>query len=126
MQLQGACFCIGHPRTELFREPSWGKCFIFELSMFNFPKWTFKFYPIRFHDCINSLRNTRICVFFQKKPTLKGSINLSKIKCVEIVCCDVPIPCNYKYPFQVSLKVLKIRKCIKILNAYIHPQKNCA
>uniref|UniRef100_A0A674P4E6 Tyrosine-protein kinase n=1 Tax=Takifugu rubripes TaxID=31033 RepID=A0A674P4E6_TAKRU len=36
-----------------------------------------------------------------KKPTLKGCINLSKIKCVEIVCCDVPIPCNYKYPFQV-------------------------
>ncbi|TNM98830.1 hypothetical protein fugu_013394 [Takifugu bimaculatus] len=36
-----------------------------------------------------------------KKPTLKGCINLSKIKCVEIVCSDVPIPCNYKYPFQV-------------------------
>ncbi|XP_076018981.1 tyrosine-protein kinase ITK/TSK [Genypterus blacodes] len=36
-----------------------------------------------------------------KKPTLKGCIELSRIKCVEIVCSDVPIPCNYKYPFQV-------------------------
>uniref|UniRef100_A0A668AUP6 Tyrosine-protein kinase n=1 Tax=Myripristis murdjan TaxID=586833 RepID=A0A668AUP6_9TELE len=24
-----------------------------------------------------------------------------KIKCVEIVCTDIPIPCSYKYPFQV-------------------------
>uniref|UniRef100_UPI003AB012A7 tyrosine-protein kinase ITK/TSK isoform X2 n=1 Tax=Centroberyx gerrardi TaxID=166262 RepID=UPI003AB012A7 len=36
-----------------------------------------------------------------KKPTLKGCIVLSRIKCVEIVCSDVPIPCSYKYPFQV-------------------------
>ncbi|CAK6967751.1 tyrosine-protein kinase ITK/TSK [Scomber scombrus] len=36
-----------------------------------------------------------------KKPMVKGCIELSKIKCVDIVCADVPIPCNYKYPFQV-------------------------
>ncbi|KAK5865080.1 hypothetical protein PBY51_016271 [Eleginops maclovinus] len=36
-----------------------------------------------------------------KKPLLKGCIELSRIKCVEIVCSDAPIPCNYKYPFQV-------------------------
>ncbi|XP_045885924.1 tyrosine-protein kinase ITK/TSK isoform X5 [Micropterus dolomieu] len=36
-----------------------------------------------------------------KKPMLKGCIELSRIKCVEIVCTEVPIPCNYKYPFQV-------------------------
>lgn len=36
-----------------------------------------------------------------KKPMMKGCIQLSRIKCVEIVCCDVPIPCNYKYPFQI-------------------------
>ncbi|KAG7241792.1 hypothetical protein INR49_024762, partial [Caranx melampygus] len=36
-----------------------------------------------------------------KKPMMKGCIELSRIKCVEIVCTDVPIPCNYKYPFQV-------------------------
>ncbi|XP_029918152.1 tyrosine-protein kinase ITK/TSK isoform X2 [Myripristis murdjan] len=36
-----------------------------------------------------------------KKPTLKGCIELSRIKCVEIVCTDIPIPCSYKYPFQV-------------------------
>lgn len=42
-------------------------------------------------------------MLFQKKPMLKGCIELYKIKCVEIVCCDVPIPCIYKYPFQVSL-----------------------
>ncbi|XP_053735164.1 tyrosine-protein kinase ITK/TSK isoform X1 [Synchiropus splendidus] len=36
-----------------------------------------------------------------KKPVLKGSIMLSRIKCVEIVLCDLPIPCDYKYPFQV-------------------------
>ncbi|XP_061582367.1 tyrosine-protein kinase ITK/TSK [Cololabis saira] len=36
-----------------------------------------------------------------KKPMPKGCIELSRIKCVEIVCSDVPIPCNYKYPFQV-------------------------
>lgn len=45
---------------------------------------------------------------------LKGCIKLNKIKCVEIVCCDVPIPCRYKYPFQVSLKVLNIRQCVKM------------
>uniref|UniRef100_A0A669DWY9 non-specific protein-tyrosine kinase n=1 Tax=Oreochromis niloticus TaxID=8128 RepID=A0A669DWY9_ORENI len=36
-----------------------------------------------------------------KKPLLKGCIELSRIKCVEIVCTDVPIPCSFKYPFQV-------------------------
>ncbi|XP_068570499.1 tyrosine-protein kinase ITK/TSK isoform X1 [Cebidichthys violaceus] len=36
-----------------------------------------------------------------RKPMLKGCIELSRIKCVEIVCSDLPIPCNYKYPFQV-------------------------
>ncbi|XP_072252167.1 tyrosine-protein kinase ITK/TSK [Leuresthes tenuis] len=36
-----------------------------------------------------------------KKPMLKGCIELSRIKCVEIVCTDVPIPCSFKYPFQV-------------------------
>uniref|UniRef100_A0A3Q4I352 Tyrosine-protein kinase n=1 Tax=Neolamprologus brichardi TaxID=32507 RepID=A0A3Q4I352_NEOBR len=35
-----------------------------------------------------------------KKPLLKGCIELSRIKCVEIVCTDVPIPCSFKYPFQ--------------------------
>ncbi|KAG9346780.1 hypothetical protein JZ751_007099 [Albula glossodonta] len=37
-----------------------------------------------------------------KKPVMKGCIELSRIKCVEIVCTDVMIPCNYKYPFQVA------------------------
>ncbi|KAF0039574.1 hypothetical protein F2P81_007809 [Scophthalmus maximus] len=32
---------------------------------------------------------------------MKGCIELSRIKCVEVVCSDVPIPCNYKYPFQI-------------------------
>ncbi|KAI3351928.1 hypothetical protein L3Q82_020758, partial [Scortum barcoo] len=32
---------------------------------------------------------------------MKGCIELYRIKCVEIVCTDVPIPCNFKYPFQV-------------------------
>uniref|UniRef100_A0A1A8AHD7 Tyrosine-protein kinase n=1 Tax=Nothobranchius furzeri TaxID=105023 RepID=A0A1A8AHD7_NOTFU len=36
-----------------------------------------------------------------KKPMLKGCIQLSRIRCVEIVCSDIPIPCSYKYPFQV-------------------------
>uniref|UniRef100_A0A8C3GAK5 Tyrosine-protein kinase n=1 Tax=Cyclopterus lumpus TaxID=8103 RepID=A0A8C3GAK5_CYCLU len=36
-----------------------------------------------------------------RKPMLKGCIELSRIKCVEIVCSELPIPCNYKYPFQV-------------------------
>uniref|UniRef100_A0A3P8WXY5 Tyrosine-protein kinase n=1 Tax=Cynoglossus semilaevis TaxID=244447 RepID=A0A3P8WXY5_CYNSE len=36
-----------------------------------------------------------------KKPMMKGCIELSRIKCAEIVCSDVPIPCIYKYPFQV-------------------------
>lgn len=49
---------------------------------------------------------------------LKGSIELNKIKCVEIVCCDVPIPCSYKYPFQVSLKVLNISLTVKMQNIY--------
>ncbi|KAK2849400.1 hypothetical protein Q5P01_009234 [Channa striata] len=36
-----------------------------------------------------------------KKPMAKGCIELCKIKCVEIVCSDVPIPCDFKYPFQI-------------------------
>ncbi|XP_067103482.1 tyrosine-protein kinase ITK/TSK isoform X1 [Osmerus mordax] len=36
-----------------------------------------------------------------KKPVQKGSIELARIKCVEIVCSDIPIPCSNKYPFQV-------------------------
>ncbi|XP_029020765.1 tyrosine-protein kinase ITK/TSK [Betta splendens] len=36
-----------------------------------------------------------------KKPMVKGCIELSRIKCVEIVCTDMPIPCNFKYPFQI-------------------------
>ncbi|XP_066505189.1 tyrosine-protein kinase ITK/TSK [Hoplias malabaricus] len=36
-----------------------------------------------------------------KKPITKGCIELSRIKCVEIVRSDVPIPCEFKYPFQV-------------------------
>uniref|UniRef100_UPI0037E8AFCC tyrosine-protein kinase ITK/TSK n=1 Tax=Semicossyphus pulcher TaxID=241346 RepID=UPI0037E8AFCC len=36
-----------------------------------------------------------------RRPMVKGCIKLYTIKCAEIVCSDVPIPCNYKYPFQV-------------------------
>ncbi|TSQ81042.1 Tyrosine-protein kinase ITK/TSK [Bagarius yarrelli] len=36
-----------------------------------------------------------------KKPVQKGCIELSRIKCVETVRSDLPIPCEYKYPFQV-------------------------
>ncbi|XP_020485378.1 tyrosine-protein kinase ITK/TSK isoform X1 [Labrus bergylta] len=36
-----------------------------------------------------------------KKPMVKGCIKLNTIKCAETVFSDVPIPCNYKYPFQV-------------------------
>ncbi|XP_051487550.1 tyrosine-protein kinase ITK/TSK isoform X1 [Apus apus] len=36
-----------------------------------------------------------------KKRTLKGSVELSRIKCVEIVKSDIMIPCQYKYPFQI-------------------------
>lgn len=47
---------------------------------------------------------------FQKKRTLKGSVELSRIKCVEIVKSDIIIPCQYKYPFQVSLSIDYIDK----------------
>ncbi|KAJ3587853.1 hypothetical protein NHX12_011448 [Muraenolepis orangiensis] len=36
-----------------------------------------------------------------KKPTLKGCIQLSAIRCAEIVCSSIPLPCTNKYPFQV-------------------------
>lgn len=52
-----------------------------------------------------------------KRPVLKGSIELSKIKCVEIVNTDLNIPCDYKYPFQVFYD-----------NIYLYifaPDKNC-
>uniref|UniRef100_A0A4W3HBI3 Tyrosine-protein kinase n=1 Tax=Callorhinchus milii TaxID=7868 RepID=A0A4W3HBI3_CALMI len=39
--------------------------------------------------------------FRQGKSIVKGSIDLAKIKCVEIVISDISIPCSYKYPFQV-------------------------
>uniref|UniRef100_A0A663MLN4 Tyrosine-protein kinase n=1 Tax=Athene cunicularia TaxID=194338 RepID=A0A663MLN4_ATHCN len=35
------------------------------------------------------------------KRTLKGSVELSRIRCVEIVKSDIIIPCQYKYPFQI-------------------------
>ncbi|KAK1804453.1 hypothetical protein P4O66_020039 [Electrophorus voltai] len=35
-----------------------------------------------------------------KKPIQKGCIELSRIRCVEIVRSDLPIPCEFKYPFQ--------------------------
>ncbi|KTG45243.1 hypothetical protein cypCar_00027283 [Cyprinus carpio] len=50
--------------------------------------------------------NTQELTYYEhrpgKKPTQKGCIELSHIKCVEIVRSDVPIPCDYKYPFQVA------------------------
>lgn len=62
-----------------------------------------------------------VLFFSQKKRTLKGSIELSRIKCVEIVKSDISIPCHYKYPFQVSLPGLgQIVSCsltmVKILS----------
>uniref|UniRef100_A0A4W3HC28 Tyrosine-protein kinase n=1 Tax=Callorhinchus milii TaxID=7868 RepID=A0A4W3HC28_CALMI len=39
-----------------------------------------------------------------KKSIVKGSIDLAKIKCVEIVISDISIPCSYKYPFQDKRK----------------------
>ncbi|XP_051716639.1 tyrosine-protein kinase ITK/TSK [Ctenopharyngodon idella] len=50
--------------------------------------------------------NTQDLTYFEhrpgKKATQKGCIELSHIKCVEIVRSDVPIPCDYKYPFQIA------------------------
>ncbi|KAG5853488.1 hypothetical protein ANANG_G00073980 [Anguilla anguilla] len=37
-----------------------------------------------------------------KKPAMKGCIELSRIKCVEMVYSEALIPCSYKYPFQVA------------------------
>ncbi|KAJ0050059.1 hypothetical protein NL108_011857, partial [Boleophthalmus pectinirostris] len=36
-----------------------------------------------------------------KKPVLKGSVELNKIKFVEVVNTELPIPCNFKFPFQI-------------------------
>ncbi|XP_062909163.1 tyrosine-protein kinase ITK/TSK-like [Mobula hypostoma] len=36
-----------------------------------------------------------------KKSVMKGFVDISKIKCVEIVLTDMSLPCSYKYPFQV-------------------------
>uniref|UniRef100_A0A3Q3K482 Uncharacterized protein n=1 Tax=Monopterus albus TaxID=43700 RepID=A0A3Q3K482_MONAL len=50
-----------------------------------------------------------ICHFHQQKKCRRGSIELSRIRCVEIVKNRGGfIPCQNKYPFQVSwtLKVL--------------------
>uniref|UniRef100_A0AAQ5Z8A6 non-specific protein-tyrosine kinase n=1 Tax=Amphiprion ocellaris TaxID=80972 RepID=A0AAQ5Z8A6_AMPOC len=44
--------------------------------------------------------DTQDLKYSERRPG-KGCIELSRIRCVEIVCSDVPIPCNYKYPFQV-------------------------
>ncbi|XDV37283.1 hypothetical protein PO909_006908 [Leuciscus waleckii] len=51
--------------------------------------------------------NTEDLTYFEHRPggkklTQKGCIELSHIKCVEIVRSDVPIPCDYKYPFQIA------------------------
>ncbi|KAG7260101.1 hypothetical protein CRUP_010159 [Coryphaenoides rupestris] len=35
-----------------------------------------------------------------KKSTMKGCVQLSSIRCAEIVCSNIPIPCRNKYPFQ--------------------------
>ncbi|XP_077589010.1 tyrosine-protein kinase ITK/TSK [Stigmatopora nigra] len=36
-----------------------------------------------------------------RKPILKGCIKLDSIKCVEMCFTHLPIPCDFKYPFQV-------------------------
>ncbi|KAJ7316539.1 hypothetical protein JRQ81_002701 [Phrynocephalus forsythii] len=50
------------------------------------------------------LTKSKLAYFEQrpgKKRILKGSIELSKIQCVEAVNSDITIPCHYKYPFQI-------------------------
>ncbi|KAA0709429.1 Tyrosine-protein kinase ITK/TSK [Triplophysa tibetana] len=50
--------------------------------------------------------NTQDLTYFENRPgkkaTQKGCIELSHIRCVENVRSDLPIPCEYKYPFQIA------------------------
>lgn len=39
--------------------------------------------------------------FLLQKKYRKGSVDISRIKCVEVVQNDGIIPCQNKYPFQV-------------------------
>uniref|UniRef100_A0A8C8MCI6 Uncharacterized protein n=1 Tax=Oncorhynchus tshawytscha TaxID=74940 RepID=A0A8C8MCI6_ONCTS len=50
-------------------------------------------------DLIYSEQRPGACTIFIDQ--LCGCIELSRIKCVEIVCSEVPIPYSNKYPFQV-------------------------
>ncbi|XP_048346225.1 tyrosine-protein kinase ITK/TSK isoform X2 [Sphaerodactylus townsendi] len=59
--------------------------------------------PSNFKVRVFVLTKSRLAYFEHrsgKKRILKGSVELPKIKCVEIVKSDI-IPCQYKYPFQV-------------------------
>ncbi|KAM3848432.1 tyrosine-protein kinase ITK/TSK [Vipera latastei] len=60
--------------------------------------------PSNFKVRVFVLTKSRLAYFERrpgKKRILKGSIELSKIKCVELVKSDIPVPCHYKYPFQI-------------------------
>ncbi|XP_042308087.1 tyrosine-protein kinase ITK/TSK [Sceloporus undulatus] len=60
--------------------------------------------PSNFKVRVFVLTKSRLTYFEHrpgKKRILKGSIELSKIKCVETVKSDITIPCHYKYPFQI-------------------------
>lgn len=45
--------------------------------------------------------------FLLQKKYRKGSVDISRIKCVEVVKSDGIIPCQNKYPFQVCVFYVK-------------------
>jgi hypothetical protein len=60
-----------------------------------------------FYDC-----NASPPFFFSQKKYRKGFIDIAKIKCVEIVKNDDGfIPCQNKYPFQVSWHIFATLQC---------------
>lgn len=76
-----------------------------------------------FHNMQTLGKLSEDVVYFQKKPTLKGCIELSRIKCVEIVCSDVPIPCTFKYPFQVRYHIYHFTNNSHLKYIYIYNRK---
>lgn len=113
MQLQEKTFCAGHTGIEVFWASSWSK---YSYGVTIYLKWyfwsveSFQAFGMAFRHStaipVVFWENVKLFLF-QRKPIPKGSIKLCSIKCVETVFTSLPIPCDYKYPFQVMFTFVK-------------------
>uniref|UniRef100_A0A673VMS3 Tyrosine-protein kinase n=1 Tax=Salmo trutta TaxID=8032 RepID=A0A673VMS3_SALTR len=74
--------------------------------------------PLNYKERVFVLTKTKLTYyeFRAEKKFKKGSIDLQKVRCVEIVKIDGVIPCQNKYPFQAEIRNNSV------IVAKFHPQ----